>query len=150
MEKHTNDLMNELVSMKGKEELLHWIEEHKHVQKTFGEYFQELCKKYDTNPSKLSAHCTKSKSYLYKCSSNEKIPSKKAVVCIGFALKATQDEINKMLKYAGHKELYPRNMWDAIIISGLNNHYTTYEIDRLLMENKVKGGFLNEDEPSEN
>ena len=61
MEKPTKDLMNELTSLKHKGELDRWIEEHKHENKSFGQYFQELCKKYNTNPSKLSSHCAKSK-----------------------------------------------------------------------------------------
>lgn len=150
MGKLTKELVNELISIKEKEELVQWTEEHKHEHKTFGEYFQELCQKYNTNPSKLSSQCSKSKSYLYKCISDEKIPSKIAIVCIGFALKATQGEINQMLKYAGHKELYPKNMWDATIIAGLHNHWTTYEIDRFLLERNIPGGLLNEEEKSEN
>lgn len=146
MEKPTKDLMNELTSLKHKGELERWIEEHKYENKSFGQYFQELCEKYNTNPSKLSSHCAKSKSYLYKCSSNDKIPSKKAVVCIGIALQATLEEINTMLKCAGHKELYPKNMWDAIIIFGLNRGCTIYEIDSLLSEYEVSGGLLNEEE----
>lgn len=146
MKNLTKELVNELTSIKKKEELIQWIEEHKYDDKTFGEYFQELCKKYNTNPSKLSSQCSKSKSYLYKCSSGEKIPSKKAIVCIGFALKGTLEEINQMLKYAGHKELYPKNMWDATIITGLHNKWTTYEIDRFLIERKIPGGLLNEEE----
>ena len=146
MEKPTCDLINELASMKHKKELEQWIEEHKHEYKSFGQYFQELCRKYNTNPSKLSSDCAKSKSYLYKCSSDEKIPSKKVVVCIGIALQATLEEINTMLKCAGHKELYPKNMWDAIIIFGLNKGYNIYEIDSLLGEYEVSGGLLNEEE----
>lgn len=149
MDKPTKDLMNELVSLKHKRELDQWIEEHKHENKSFGQYFQELCRKYNTNPSQLSGYCGKSKSYLYKCSANDKIPSKKVVVLIGIALKATLEEINTMLKCAGHKELYPKNMWDAIIIFGLNKGYNIYEIDGLLREYEVAGGLLNEEENRE-
>lgn len=146
MNKSTSELINELSSLKDKEELEQWIEEHKQEQKSFGQYFQELCKKYHTNPSKLSRQCEKSKSYLYKCSSDDKVPSKKVVVCIGIALQATLEETNTMLKYAGHKELYPKNMWDAIIIFGLNKGYTISEIDRLLIEYEVSDELLMEQE----
>ena len=144
MNKSMNELMNELTSLKYKEELEQWLEEHKQEHKSFGQYFQELCKKYHTNPSKLNSRCTKSKSYLYKCSSDVKVPSKKVIVCIGIALQATLEEINTMLKYAGHKELYPKNMWDAVIIFGLNKGYTISEIDRLLIEYEALDELLNE------
>lgn len=139
-------LTKQLKSLKKNEEFIQWIEEHKGEEKTFSQYFQELCEKYHTNPSKLSTQCSKSKSYLYKCKSGEKIPTKRTIVCIGFALKATQEEINQMLMYAGHKELYAKNIWDAVIIFGLHNGYTSYEVDRLMMKHEIKGGLLNEEE----
>ena len=144
-EKNTEDLLNDLKTMKEKEKLSSWMQEQKKNQKAFGAYFQELCIQYNTTASSLSAKCTPSKGYLYKCMYGERIPSREVIVKLGFALEATKEEIDNMLKYAGHKELYPRNKWDAIIIFGLQNGCTTYEIDELLIENGIEEGLLNEE-----
>ncbi len=44
------------------------------------------------------------------------------MVQIGFSLGATKEEIDRLLKCTGHKELYPRKTWDSIILYGLSNH----------------------------
>ena len=142
MEKQTNILENELKSIEKKEDLAEWLKGQE--QTTFGKYFNELCDKYQKNPSQLSSNCALSKAYLYKCSSDDKNPSKEAVVKIGVTLGVTVDEMNKLLKCAGHKELYPKITWDAIVLFGIQNNCTRYEIDELLLENGIEKGLLNE------
>ena len=122
MDKPTKDLMNELASLKHKEELEQWIEEHKHENKTFGQYFQDLCEKYGTNALRISKTAGVSKPHLYQVKNDKKILSRKKMVQIGFSLGATKEEIDRLLKCTGHKELYPRKTWDSIILYGLSNH----------------------------
>lgn len=144
MEKPTDILEHELRSIKNKEQLAEWIA--KQERTTFGTYLNELCDQYQKKLSNVINDCVLSKSYIYKCFNDDKNPSKEAVVKIGVTLGITIDEMNKLLKCAGHKELYPKKVWDAIILFGLQNRCTSYEIDELLIENGIEKGLLNEGE----
>lgn len=144
MEKTTEQLENELQSLTTEEELTSWLKECTHD--TVGTYLNELFEKYHTNPSKLATESPISKAYLYKCKDNHSKPSKEMLVKIGFALGATKDEMNQLLKYANHKELYPKNKWDAIILFGLDKKKDVYEIDELLKKRGFTKGLLSEEE----
>ena len=42
------------------------------------------------------------------------------------------DEIQYLLRYAGFGLLYPRNQWDAIIISAVEQKFTVAQTNELL------------------
>ena len=134
MEKKTDELNNELKDLEEKD-LAQWLKDREEEKTTFGQYFQDLCKKYGTNASRISNTSGVSKSHLYQVKDDKKILSRKKIVQIGFSLGATKEEIDKLLKCAGHKELYPRKTWDSIILYGLSNSLPSNEIDKLLIEN---------------
>ena len=46
-------------------------------------------------------------------------PSRDALICIAFALGATEEELQYLLKYAGHAPLYVRRKRDVIIWFGI-------------------------------
>lgn len=134
MEKKTDELNNELKDLKEKD-LAQWLKDREQEKTTFGQYFQELCEKYGTNASRISKTSGVSKPHLYQVKKDKKILSRKKIVQIGFSLGATKEEIDKLLKCAGHKELYPRKTWDSIILYGLSNNLHSDQIDELLIEN---------------
>ena len=141
MEKKTTELNNELGGLK-KTDLSRWLKDRKKKKTTFGQYLQDLCEKYGTNASRLSDISGVSRAHLYNVKNDQKVLSRKKVIQIGIGLGATKEEIDKLLKYAGHKELYPRKIWDSIIIYGLNNKLNSYQINELLLEND-EGDLLN-------
>lgn len=145
MEKSTQELTNELESIK-EEELTEWLDEIKDRKTRFAECFQKLCKKYKSNASRVSDKCSLSKGYLYKCRNGEELPARIAIVKMGFGLGVNADEMNEMLYHAGYKELYVKNTWDAIVLFCLNRGCTSYEVDQLLKENGIEKGFLGDKE----
>ena len=101
---------------------------------TFGDKLLELCRKYEKNPSKLYIDAMISKAMFYAILRNERKPGRDNVIRIGLAIRMTVDEINELLKLAGHKELYPKRKQDAIIIFALNNNKSNEDIEKLLRE----------------
>jgi hypothetical protein len=55
---------------------------------------------------------------------------------IAFALGLSLEELNELLKLAHLKELYAKNVEDAVIIFGMKEHLTPAEIDELLEQKK--------------
>lgn len=101
---------------------------------TFGDRLSELCVKYQNKPSQLQLNVSISKTMFYEVLNGRRKPSKETVIKIGLALKISEDELNELLKLAGHKELYPKKKEDAIIIFGIKNNKAIDEIEALLRE----------------
>ncbi len=101
---------------------------------TFSDRLLELCAKYEINPSKLYIDAMISKAMFYAILRKERNPGRDNVIKIGLAIRLTVDELNELLKLAGHKELYPKNKQDAIIIFAINNNKSNEEIEKLLRE----------------
>ena len=75
----------------------------------------------------------------------EKRPSKKTVIKVAFALNATVEETNLLLKSSGNKELYPRQEEDSIIEFGLRNHMDVYQVEELLKKRGSKLSLLDKE-----
>lgn len=132
MAESTNEILNQIESAKSWEELGDILDGLEQV--TFGNRLTELCVKYQTKPSKLQLSVAISKTMFYDVMKGDRIPSKETVIKIAFALHATEEELNELLKLAGQKELYPKKKEDAIIMFGLKNHKSVEEIVQLLKE----------------
>lgn len=132
MAESTNEILNQIESAKSWEELGNILEGLEQI--TFGSRVSDLCVKYQTKPSKLQLGVSISKTMFYDVMNGTRTPSKETVIKIAFALRATETELNELLKLAGHKELYPKKKEDAIIIFGLKNNKGVDEIDALLKE----------------
>ena len=51
---------------------------------------------------------------------------------LAIALRMDFDEIQYLLRYAGFSPLYPRNPWDAVVISAIHRGLSVWETDNLL------------------
>lgn len=105
---------------------------------TFGDRLCELCEKYNVELSKLQIRTPISKSLFYASVNGTRTPSKKNVIKIALSLGVELEELNELLKLAKHKELYPKNEEDAIIIFGLKKNIDIYEIDKMLEKHDSK------------
>lgn len=85
-----------------------------------GEYLRDLLNKYDKKASVVSIDAGLNHSYVGNIINGKKNnPSRNVLICICFALGATLDETQYLLKYAGHAPLYVRRKRDVIIWFGL-------------------------------
>ena len=132
MSKTTEELENELKSIRTKEELEKWMDKNQKPEVRFCDYFVGLCEQKGMKPGNLVGNISLSKAYIYALANGEKLPSKDAVIKIAIGLKATVTETNRLLKLSGNKELYPRREEDAVVEFGIRNQWEAYQIEELL------------------
>ena len=132
MAESTKEILNKIESAKSWEELGDILKELEKI--TFGDRLSQLCVKYQIKPSKLQLDVAVSKTMFYDVMNGTRKPSRETVIKIALVMQTTEDELNELLKLAGHKELYPKKKEDAIIIFGLKNKKEIVEIDELLKE----------------
>ena len=88
-----------------------------------GNYLGRLLWKYDKKDSVVSFDAHLNPSYVGNIVNGRKNnPSRNALICICFAIGATEEELQYLLKYAGHAPLYVRRRRDVIIWFGIMKH----------------------------
>lgn len=70
--------------------------------------------------------------YLHQVFSGKRQLSRNRLLCVCFGLRASVDEAQKLLKSSGMAPLYARSRRDAVILHGLAQGLTLYEVDSLL------------------
>ena len=75
-----------------------------------------------------------SKTLFYDVLNGKKAPLKRHIIKIGLAMKLSLEEINDLLRLAGHKSLYVKIREDSIILFGITHHKSVSEIDALLAQ----------------
>lgn len=85
-----------------------------------GNYLADLLYHYDKKASVVSFDAHLNPSYVGNIINLKKNnPSRDALICIAFALGASEEELHYLLKYAGHAPLYVRRKRDVIIWFGI-------------------------------
>ena len=100
-----------------------------------GNYLGELLYKYDKKASVVSFKAYLNHSYVGNIINGKKNnPSRNALICICFALGADCEELQYLLKYAGHSPLYVRRKRDVIIWFGITKGETLETVNNNLIE----------------
>jgi hypothetical protein len=72
------------------------------------------------------------RSYAYEIFSGQKKPSRDKVIMLCFGLCVDYQEAQRLLSMAKHNPLHPKDKRDSIIIYGLYNQLSFYQINLLL------------------
>ncbi len=62
----------------------------------------------------------------------KKNPSRPKILALAFAMGLTLEETQYLLRYAKQSPLYPRNPWDSIIISAIDQRLSVLQTNELL------------------
>lgn len=73
--------------------------------------------------------------YCYQIFSGKRFPSRDTLISICIGMQLNVDETQQLLKYAGFAPLYTKNIRDSIILFGIINNYSIYEINESLYSN---------------
>lgn len=73
--------------------------------------------------------------YCYQIFSGKRFPSRDTLISICIGMQLNVDETQQLLKYAGFAPLYTKNIRDSIILFGIINEYSIYEINESLYSN---------------
>ena len=75
------------------------------------------------------------RAYFYHLLSGEKSPGRNIALRIGFSLRASLQDMDRLLRLAGVSELYARRRRDAVIIFAVTHRYDMDQANDLLIEN---------------
>lgn len=64
----------------------------------------------------------------------KKNPSRPKILALAFAMGLTLEETQYLLRYAKQSPLYPRNPWDSIIISAIDQRLSVLQTNELLSQ----------------
>ena len=64
----------------------------------------------------------------------KKNPSRTKILALAFAMGLTLEETQYLLRYAKQSPLYPRNPWDSIIISAIDQRLSVLQTNELLSQ----------------
>lgn len=64
----------------------------------------------------------------------KKNPSRPKILALAFAMNLTLEETQYLLRYAKQSPLYPRNPWDSVIISAIDQKLNVLQTNELLSQ----------------
>ena len=131
MPKSTGDLFTELKDDKNLNGYLRRNREE--FVMPLGEYLEKLLAEKNLTKKEVIERSDLNREYVYHIFSGlKKNPSRPKILAIAMAMELDLDEIQYLLRYAGFGLLYPRNQWDAIIISAVEQKFTVAQTNELL------------------
>ena len=97
------------------------------------EYLEKLLAEKNLTKKEVIERSGLNREYVYHIFSGlKKNPSRPKLLAIAFAMELSLDEVQYLLRYAGLGILYPRNQWDAIIISAVEQKLNVAQTNDLL------------------
>lgn len=95
-----------------------------------GNYLDQLLWKYNKDAATISKHAGLDRSYVGNLIRGKKNnPGRDALIGICLAIGTTVEEVQYLLKYAGHAPLYVRRKRDVIIWFGFMKKKSIYDVD---------------------
>lgn len=132
--KKTNELLNELFTAPDIDT---------YIKKNVGEFtsqsLSELLNNLMQKNNVTRAEAVKASGlyeiYAYKILSGERVPSRDKIIAMCIGVKANFDEIQNILKTTKNSQLYIRDKRDSIIIFGIKNRQSVFDINDKLYNN---------------
>ena len=132
--KDTNNLQQELMAAPDLDRFLSENQDNFN-DGNIHELLNTLFQKRKLSKAALAKRSGMSEVYLHQVFSGRRNPSRSRLICLCFGLSATLEESQELLKQGGFAQLYPKNRRDAIIIYGLVNGLSLYDVnDKLFSE----------------
>ena len=132
--KDTNNLQQELMTAPDLDRFLS-ENQNNFLSGNILDLLNTLFHKRNISKAALAKQAGMSEVYLHQVFAGRRNPSRSRLICLCFGLSATLDETQELLKQAGFAQLFPKNRRDAIIIYGLVNGASLFEVnDKLFSE----------------
>ena len=100
------------------------------------ELLNGLFRKCGISKAALAKQSGMSEVYLHQVFAGRRNPSRSRLICLCFGLSATLEETQELLKQCGLAQLYPKVRRDAIIIYGLVNGVSLFDVNDKLFSEK--------------
>ena len=97
------------------------------------EYLEKILADKNLTKQEVIERSGLNREYAYHIfSGKKKNPSRIKLLTLAIAIGLNLDEVQYLLRYAGHGVLYPRNSWDAVIISAVEQGLSVMQTNELL------------------
>ena len=134
--KDTNDLRQELMEAADLDQFLAENQEN-FENGSVCDLLRQLFRKRKISKATLAKQSGMSEVYLHQVFAGRRNPSRNRLLCLCFALTATLEETQELLKQCGLAQLYPKNKRDAILLYGIVNGMDLFAVnDKLFAENE--------------
>ena len=131
MAKNTGELFTELKEDKNLSK--YFRQNREEFILPLNEYLEKLLAEKNLTKKEVIERSGLNREYAYHIFSGKKNnPSRAKILALAVAMGLNLDEVQYLLRYAGHGVLYPRNDWDAVIISAVEQKLSVMQTNELL------------------
>ena len=129
--KSTDELFTELKTEKN---LQGWRKNNREeFTLPIGEYLEKILTDKNLTKQEVIERSGLNREYAYHIFSGKKNnPSRPKLLALAIAMGLNLEEVQYLLRYAQHGILYPRNAWDAVIISAVEQKFSVMQTNELL------------------
>lgn len=129
--KSTGELFTEL---KEEKNLVNWRKQNREeFTLPLNEYLKKLMAEKHLERAEVIERSGLNREYAYHIFSGErKNPSRPKLLALAVAMGLNLDEVQYLLRYAQQGVLYPRNAWDAVVISAIEQKLSVMQTNELL------------------
>ena len=135
--KDTNDLQQELMNSPNLDQFLSENQDNFSGGDAHA-LLNTLFQQRNISKAALAKQSGMSEVYLHQVFAGRRNPSRNRLICLCFGLSATLEETQSLLKQCGLAQLYPKSRRDAIIIYGLANGVSLFDINDKLFSEEEK------------
>ena len=132
--KDTNNMQQELMSAPDLDRFLSENQDN-FLSGNILELLNALFQKRNISKAALAKQSGMSEVYLHQVFAGRRSPSRSRLICLCFGLSATLEKTQELLKQCALAQLYPKSKRDAIIMYGLVNGISLFDVnDKLFSE----------------
>lgn len=126
--KKTTDLLNEL---KNSNNIDNYLKDNEKIiiNNSISEHLCKIFEERSLSKTEIIRKSDINEIYAYQILSGKRIPSRDKTICLCIGANFTVEDTNKTLKIGGYAPLYPKSQRDSIIIYGIHNNYTIWQIN---------------------
>lgn len=139
-EKTTGELLSILTSTHSSTDLHQYLREYTCPDDTlsFSRTFSMMAEHHAYSKSEIIRRSNLDRTYAYQILNGTKLPGRDKILALGIGAGFSLREIQKLLECAKEGILYSRSQRDAVIIYGIEHHFTVLQINELLNEHGEK------------
>lgn len=135
-EKSTDKLRHEIKTVTNIEDYLTRNNDYL-LKDTLSEHLSMLLNQKNLKRADVIRGSQLGRAYVYRIFAGNKVPSRDKLIALAFGLQLTEEETQKMLKLSGNRELYAKDVRDALLLFALQRNMTIIEANEILFDHGI-------------
>lgn len=134
----TADLENQLSDIKSFNDYIESNTDEFISDTKLSDYLKQLIEETGCKKAYIIKQTNLNRAYTYQIFEGKKMPSRDKLISIAIGMGLDFDRLQKLLKYAGLRPLYARDLRDSVIIFSVKRGYSFNETNCALYEQGLK------------